>query len=924
LIRILDSEIRLITPTDPEGKDADNDSLTQTHAGQKYVQLAHDYLVHSLRDWLTRKQKETRRGRAELLLTDRAAVWNACQENRQLPSLLQWLQIKWLTAGRSWTPPQQRMMRRASRYHKVRSIVATAGLVLLGWAVFETGGATGTGRYMAELQATETPHLPRIIKDMAIYRRWANPWLKRLATHRIPLSRVLDNDPGIILLAKLDLHVSLALLPVDATQVDYLYVRLLTAQPHELSVIRDALTPHKDALLGKLWAVVEQPDPGKESQRLRAAAALAKYDPESEKWAKASDPVVEQLVGENPLFMGLWLECFRPIKGKLLPSLAHIYREANRRESERSLATNILADYAADQPQVLADLLIDADDKQYSVLYPIVAASPATSTVKNLDKIAATLPPEELGSVQRVPFGQRRANAAVTLLRLGEREKVLSVFDMADDLEALTQFIFRCRDRGVRVEELLDMLQIVTRNVSEGRPVNARIRYALLLAIGEYKLEEIPAAQLEAFLKQLGDWYRNDPSSGVHGAAGWLLRQWGQADVVREVDQTAVPYTADREWFTLAITVKPTSPPKPKETPAEESPAAEPAGKTEPTSEDAESKDEATDRQDESANPKTPPEEAKPEAPSEPLPPKTFYYTFIMFPAGDSQIGSFGDEPDRRKDEVRHGVTQIHPFALLDREITFEELIAFSPEYTGFMQQLDAKPEDAGFGTHWYDSVSFCRWLSRQSGLSESDQCYADPETLDKEEYPREPNPEANMFPRNWPLELGRRGFRLPTESEWEVASRAGARTAYGYGSDVALLAHFGWFLENSGKHVHPPRELRPSHRGLFDLHGNLYEWTHDWYGGFGETAVTDSLGAKEGSLRVSRGGGWYNAAAYCRSASRYADDPANRSDDGGFRLSLSSPSGVSSPAEQVQAEAAKPVVAGTEGASAEQRPEMP
>src|SRR5262249_3985025 len=87
LLRILDREIRLITPTDPEGKeDADTSNV---QAGGKYFQLTHDYLVPSLRDWLTRKQKETRRGRAELLLADRAAVWNARPENRQLPSLWQ-------------------------------------------------------------------------------------------------------------------------------------------------------------------------------------------------------------------------------------------------------------------------------------------------------------------------------------------------------------------------------------------------------------------------------------------------------------------------------------------------------------------------------------------------------------------------------------------------------------------------------------------------------------------------------------------------------------------------------------------------------------------------------------------------------------------------------------------------------------------
>jgi hypothetical protein len=107
LIRILDTEIRLITPTDPEGQEGDGDAVLPTKPGQKYYQLTHDYLVPSTREWLTRKQKETPRGRADLLLADRTAVWNARPENRQLPSLLQWLQIRWLTATKSWTPPQR-------------------------------------------------------------------------------------------------------------------------------------------------------------------------------------------------------------------------------------------------------------------------------------------------------------------------------------------------------------------------------------------------------------------------------------------------------------------------------------------------------------------------------------------------------------------------------------------------------------------------------------------------------------------------------------------------------------------------------------------------------------------------------------------------------------------------------------------------
>ena len=393
---------------------------------------------------------------------------------------------------------------------------------------------------------------------------------------------------------------------------------------------------------------------------------------------------------------------------------------------------------------------------------------------------------------------------------------------------------------------LLDCLQRVSVAPKDRYPKNTR--YALLLALGEFSLEEIPESRRVALLEQLADWYRHDPSSGVHGAAGWLLRQWGQAEVVRQVDHTAVPYAPDREWFTLAITVTPTAPPKPKTEPAKENAGS----KSEPRkpAESRQSKPDETAKPAASSKSAAPAEKAKLEPPALPLPTKTFYYTFIVFPAGAYDIGSVNDEPDREKNEVRHSVTLTRPFALLDREITLEELIAFSPRYAEFMRQFDAKPADAGFGADWYDAVGFCRWLGQQSGLSEGDQSYAAPETLDKAKYPREPNPEANWAPRNWPLELGRRGFRLPTESEWEVASRAGARTAYGFGSDVSLLGRFGWFVENSGKHVHPPRELRPSIRGLFDLHGNLFEWTHDWYGDFGvETAAVDPLGAKEGSI---------------------------------------------------------------------------
>src|SRR5262249_13866540 len=120
LLRILDGEVRLVTPTDPEGQQGEDESRSAVPVGPRYYQLTHDYLVPSLRDWLTRKQRETRRGRAELRLGELAAAWAAKPESRHLPAWWEWATIRLLTRTKDWTPPQRKMMRRAGRYHTLR------------------------------------------------------------------------------------------------------------------------------------------------------------------------------------------------------------------------------------------------------------------------------------------------------------------------------------------------------------------------------------------------------------------------------------------------------------------------------------------------------------------------------------------------------------------------------------------------------------------------------------------------------------------------------------------------------------------------------------------------------------------------------------------------------------------------------------
>ncbi len=135
MLRDLDQDVRLITPTDPEGTVPEGDERPDP-AGRFY-QLTHDYLVPSIREWLTRKQRETRRGRAELRLADRAALWTAKPENRHLPSVLEWANIRLLTKKRDWTEAQRTMMKRAGRVHGLRGLGLAIAAAVLAVVVFQ-------------------------------------------------------------------------------------------------------------------------------------------------------------------------------------------------------------------------------------------------------------------------------------------------------------------------------------------------------------------------------------------------------------------------------------------------------------------------------------------------------------------------------------------------------------------------------------------------------------------------------------------------------------------------------------------------------------------------------------------------------------------------------------------------------------------
>jgi len=129
--------------------------------------------------------------------------------------------------------------------------------------------------------------------------------------------------------------------------------------------------------------------------------------------------------------------------------------------------------------------------------------------------------------------------------------------------------------------------------------------------------------------------------------------------------------------------------------------------------------------------------------------------------------------------------------------------------------------------------------------------------------------------------------YRLPSESEWEYAARAGSSTKYHFSNSDANLAQYAWYSKNSGQRTHKVGQKMPNAFGLYDMHGNVWEWCEDWYAdSYNNTPRNERANAKGAkTYKVLRGGSWINTSNFFRSAFRIRNNPINRNYNNGFRL---------------------------------------
>jgi formylglycine-generating enzyme required for sulfatase activity len=214
----------------------------------------------------------------------------------------------------------------------------------------------------------------------------------------------------------------------------------------------------------------------------------------------------------------------------------------------------------------------------------------------------------------------------------------------------------------------------------------------------------------------------------------------------------------------------------------------------------------------------------------------------IYIPAGEFWMGS----PEGEGGDNEHPRHKVY----LDAYYIHKHVVTFE-QYDKFCEATNRiKPSDYGWGrgnrpvidVSWEDAKSYAEWV----------------------------------------------GCRLPTEAEWEKACRAGSEKKYSFGDDPSALGEYAWFLDNSGNRSHPVGEKKPNAWGIYDMHGNVWEWCADWYDRdyYVTSPRNNPTGPSSGRLRVLRGGAWNDYLPNdLRSALRYMDRPTERGFDRyGFR----------------------------------------
>lgn len=468
-------------------------------------------------------------------------------------------------------------------------------------------------------------------------------------------------------------------------------------------------------------------------------------------------------------------------------------------------------------------------------------------TVIQLRRLLARAAPPEHQVQARHDLARRKAEAAVKLLRLGQAAVVWPLLRISSDASQRSYLIHDLGPMGVEPSVIISRLK-TEQDVSARR--------ALILSLGGFTGDQLPAAKRRSLVALLLPWYRHDPDSGIHAAIDWLLRYGRQGDIPRKLDWG--------ESQSLAA--------------IDQALSGRPGGR------------------------------------------RNWYMTgegqlmVVVRGPVEFRMGSPAYEVGRQPasdspEEPLHRTRIPRSYAIAGKEVTigqFQRFLDANPEVkarfayendpnrmTTVLRTFSPDRDGPQIAVTWYEAAMYCNWLSKQEGIPESDWVY--PTSFDQIK-------DGMTMPNNY---LNRTGYRLPTEAEWEYAARAGSLTSRFFGSGDDLLGEYAWYSRHPPKRKNDPvdptdprrtwpvGQLKPNDLGLFDIYGNVWEWCQDRMQAYPSTRGVHvdkedpNLVVSDKVARARRGGSFPYEAAMQRSAARGTTTamPTLRRDNVGFRV---------------------------------------
>ncbi|RLT22879.1 MAG: DUF1559 domain-containing protein, partial [Planctomycetota bacterium] len=802
LLRILDGELRLITPTDPEG-DSHSSSSRDSSLATRFFQLTHDYLVPSLREWLTRKQRETRKGRTELKLSERSATWDAKRENKQLPTVTEWFSIRVLTDKKHWTEPQRAMMRTAARTHGVMwgAVLLTVLLVGTGiqqWAVAErwknlqeqTRAAAESLQNTLAGNLKELGRLPKELVLPELQTRFASATNAR---HKLSLAIALAGY------GELDAEYLVSRIDDIADADTGNYVTALQANPTTAIV----------ALKAAALKCIDKPLWRRKTKLATVALGLGDKDLAIDVCAFENRPDPEQrtlFIDEFPRWDLDLKAVLTAAKNSDSPALrsgiclamgqlpVEKMIDADK-ESWKSVASEWFVDRSDTTTHSAAGWLLRhwklplpeipnphevTPQRDWFVVKTSgatmlrIRAEPATVIAKYRQRLAAL----ETSAAAELDKPEIRMERGIAHFETGNLDRAL------DDFTFLME-----HEPGEALSTVLVYRTLTLARM--GRADDAR------QSLARYLEQKVPASYRTYMEILVAAWLGDIPEAS---------RQLATASSVASID----PNTMYNLACAAARCAQATS--------------GKDAGQSQQFANRAiELLEGAVFRGYNDVK----------EAREDP--------DFVIL-HGDPRFASVLAEMDRSEKQVK----VVGEFWVGDREVTRGQFEAFMND-----ANYAATEKPAGWDrveisisptadhpvqkVSWYDAVMYCNWLSQREGLQP---CYERTGTKEKGSY-------TELYDA-WRVISGATGYRLLHEAEWEYACRAGTTTNFSSGDDESLLVGYCQMLPSKLTSV--CGEKMPNAWGLHDSHGNVSEWCLEKYA---EEVVDTAILF----LRVSRGG---------------------------------------------------------------------